>query len=205
MYFYLYKTVNRLNGHFYIGVHKTNNLDDGYMGSGVVIKNAINKHGKDNFYTQILELFGDAESMYQREAEIVTEEFLARDDVYNLRRGGRGGFDHISFTPEIISRRNEAIKIAKIKQAQEMRDMGIPSNMTDEIQAKALSVIAENRDAVARKRKITYAEKCHQQGSKNSQFGTCWIYHELVGNKKCKLILLPEYLEQGWVKGRFKT
>jgi hypothetical protein len=38
--------------------------------------------------------------------------------------------------------------------------------------------------------------------SKNTQFGTCWIWHELIGAKKCKKELLPFYIDQGWYKGR---
>jgi hypothetical protein len=34
--------------------------------------------------------------MFAAEACLVTEEFLARDDVYNLRLGGFGGFDYIN-------------------------------------------------------------------------------------------------------------
>ena len=30
----------------YIGVHCTDNLEDGYFGSGVYLKNAVNKYGR---------------------------------------------------------------------------------------------------------------------------------------------------------------
>ena len=85
-----------MNGKIYVGVHVTCNLQDGYMGSGKVIKNAIAKHGIDNFKKDILEFFDNEEDMYAREKEVVTEEFLSRKDVYNLRRGGNGGFDFIN-------------------------------------------------------------------------------------------------------------
>ena len=35
--------------------------------------------------------------MNSKEAELVNEEFLKRDDVYNIKLGGEGGFDFINF------------------------------------------------------------------------------------------------------------
>ena len=95
MYYYLYRITNKVNNKIYVGVHMTKSLDDGYMGSGKVIRAAITKHGLENFHKEILETFDDAASMYEREKQVVNEEFLCRDDVYNLRRGGTGGFDYI--------------------------------------------------------------------------------------------------------------
>ena len=48
----------------------------------------------------------------------------------------------------------------------------------------------------------TFAKIKHHHGSKNSQFGTCWIRHDLHGDKKIQKDLLSQYVEQGWVKGR---
>jgi group I intron endonuclease len=96
MHYYLYEVKNRVNGKIYVGVHKTDNLEDGYMGSGKIILKAIEKHGLENFEKIILEFFDDADSMFRRESEVVDDVFLTRDDVYNLRRGGMGGFDWIN-------------------------------------------------------------------------------------------------------------
>ena len=96
MFYYLYQITNLVNNKIYVGVHKTLEMADGYMGSGKVITRAIEKHGINNFRKVILETFDSDKEMYAREKEVVTEEFLSREDVYNLRRGGTGGFDYIN-------------------------------------------------------------------------------------------------------------
>ena len=115
MHYYLYKVTNLVNNRFYVGVHKTKEMDDGYMGSGKVIQQAIEKYGIKNFQKEILEVFDNSKAMYDREKEIVTEEFLKTEDVYNLRLGGNGGWDYITknglnTTPEILKKRGESIK-----------------------------------------------------------------------------------------------
>jgi len=92
----MYEIKNLINNKIYVGVHKTLNLNDGYMGSGKVILRAIKKHGIENFTKTILETFDNAETMFSKEREIVSDDFLVRPDVYNLRRGGSGGFDFIN-------------------------------------------------------------------------------------------------------------
>lgn len=51
------------------------------------------------------------------------------------------------------------------------------------------------------KMKITHALNKHQQGSKNSQYNTCWIMKDSE-NKKIKKDELEYWLVQGWIKGR---
>lgn len=88
--YYLYQITNLINNKIYIGVHSTRNINDGYMGSGKMLKSAFEKYGILNFRKDILEYFDDLESMYLREEQVVDETFLERDDVYNLKIGGAG-------------------------------------------------------------------------------------------------------------------
>lgn len=96
LYFTVYQTTNLINGKIYIGMHKTRNLDDDYLGSGKVLNQAIKKYGRKNFKREILFLFHTEEEMRQKEAEIVTLAFIARKDTYNLTCGGKGGFYYIN-------------------------------------------------------------------------------------------------------------
>lgn len=92
MYYYLYKTTNLLNGKFYIGMHKhATNFDSKYYGSGVGLKEAIKKHGKENFTVEVLEYCDSLEQMWARERELVTEDLVKSNRCYNRHPGGRGG------------------------------------------------------------------------------------------------------------------
>jgi group I intron endonuclease len=52
---YIYETTNLINGKKYIGKHKSCNFDKNYYGSGIGLKRALNKYGKENFKIVILE------------------------------------------------------------------------------------------------------------------------------------------------------
>ena len=87
---YIYKITNSVNGKIYIGAH-TGSEDDDYLGSGKLIQRALKKYGREVFSKEVLEYFSTAEEMFRRESEIITEEFLLRQDIYNVAPGGSGG------------------------------------------------------------------------------------------------------------------
>lgn len=87
---YVYKTVNLINGKIYIGKHIGDPADD-YLGSGVEITRAIEKHGVENFRKEVLRVFDTEREALDYEKTIVTQEFVARTDTYNRMTGGWGG------------------------------------------------------------------------------------------------------------------
>lgn len=92
MFFIIYKTTNLKTGSFYIGKHRTDDLNDGYLGSGILLKRAIGKYGVDAFEREILFVCSDEEAMNLMEQQLVTEELLNNPKCYNLAIGGQGGF-----------------------------------------------------------------------------------------------------------------
>lgn len=91
MHYTVYKIVNEINGKIYIGKHQTEDLYDDYMGSGKLISASIRKYGIDNFKKEILFVFETEIEMEEKEIEIVNEEFVMREDTYNIALGGQGG------------------------------------------------------------------------------------------------------------------
>ena len=109
MYRIIYKVTNLINGKFYIGQHKTDDLNDGYMGSGKILKRAIVKYGVENFKKEILHFCDSKEDMDKKERELV----VLTEESYNLRYGGDGGFDYINkFRPYDEKERRRKLSIA---------------------------------------------------------------------------------------------
>ena len=84
----LYKITNLVNGKMYIGQHMTDDLDDGYMGSGNIIKSAIKKYGKSNFRKEWIMFCESKWELDYMERVLVDETWISRPDTYNLVIGG---------------------------------------------------------------------------------------------------------------------
>ena len=85
-----YQTICALNGHYYLGVHSTEDLDDGYLGSGLELKRAIKAHGKGAFSRHDVAFFDTRDEAYEWESRVVTPEVVADPRSYNRRLGGAG-------------------------------------------------------------------------------------------------------------------
>jgi hypothetical protein len=91
-YHIIYKTTCLVNNKYYIGMHSTDNLEDGYMGSGKAIKFSIKRYGKEKHRVEILEIVENRELLAEREKAIVTLSKVKNGKCMNLKVGGIGGF-----------------------------------------------------------------------------------------------------------------
>ena len=112
---YVYETTNLVNGKIYVGVHKSSDIEnDSYLGSGVAINRAIDKYSIENFERKILFEFETSEEAYDKEKEIVTEEFVKREDTYNLSLGGMGGW-YFHLTETTVEKKARYDKASKTR------------------------------------------------------------------------------------------
>jgi hypothetical protein len=205
MFYTVYKTTNLINGKIYVGLHITNNLEDDYLGSGSQLKSAIKKYGKENFKRDYIKICNSPEEMYELEADIVNEDFVKRSDTYNMKTGGTGSWYHVNSNPAEKSRTSS---IGGVKtSSRDTNPFKDPEwqkqyewTRSPEI-LKANSIKANSPDAIAKK-KATWKETGRGQGSKNSQYGTCWVTHSELGNKKISKDDLDKFLTLGYTKGR---
>lgn len=204
MKYLVYQITNLVNGKIYIGFHQTQNINDNYMGSGKLLKVAFKKYGIENFKKTILFVFDNLEDMKDCEAKLVNEEFVQRQDTYNLKVGGEGGFDFINSNPDIqgiaarTRTKEEQIRIGKLggKAASEKN-----SKRFKELHKQGLfnyCTFKGKTHSEETKQKMSNSHKGKHKGNKNSQFGTMWINNGLENRKIKKDDIIPE----GFTKGR---
>lgn len=212
-YNFIYKTTNNISGKFYIGMHSTDNLDDGYLGSGTRLRYSVRKYGKENHTREILEFCDSKEELQKRETEIVNEQLLKNKDCMNLTLGGGGGFWHVDPSENNRKRWNSEERIKLLENARNNLVLGrkkFKELMENEEYRKSFLEIAL-RNGLGNKSKLGQKDSIKtkklkskgQKGNKNSQFGKVWIYsHTEKRNMKVAKEQLTNYLEKGWIKGR---
>lgn len=282
-YHYFYKITNNINNHYYYGIHSTDDLDDGYMGSGTRLKYAYEKYGIENFTKEILKFFDTREELAKYESDIVTEVLVKDTNCYNISLGGEnwrtigtatmrdnngnyfripvddprismgefvgiskgkslfkdcngnvfqlylddprvtsgevepymknigmykdkaGKIHHLSVNdPRVISGEVESMNKGKITVKDKnykiyQVSVNDPRYLSGEL--KCIWCGRKHKPETIEKSKKTYKEIGHQQGEKNSQYGTCWIMKD-GESKKIKKDELELFESMGWKKGR---
>lgn len=204
MFYTIYKITNKINSKYYIGKHRTKDLDDGYMGSGKLLKRAIEKYGIENFTKEIIFVFDNEYEMNNKEKELV----VISEKTYNLCEGGRGGFSYINsvyWTKEKRALRNKRIspfgKNIKIHQMGGKARARIHPNLSREIaienHKKKILGFYGRQHSLASREKMKGKRK-NSTGERNSQYGTMWI----TNGSQNKKIKSDAKIPEKWYKGR---
>lgn len=86
--YYFYKTTNIINGKYYYGSGSKKD----YIGSGLLLREAVSKYGIENFKTDYLKYFKTREEAYKFEERFLHFYDLKNDtNSYNLTNNGNGG------------------------------------------------------------------------------------------------------------------
>ena len=208
MHYLIYKITDKINNKIYIGQHQTENIDDKYMGSGILIKKAIKKYGKENFEKEILFECSSLEEMNQKEKEIVNEDFIKRNDTYNLVEGGKGGSSagYLGY----LSLKNHLDNDEMFKKEWLIKVKNNAYKVLPKLQEGARQYVENNGGAflgkkhtIETKQKISLKNKNNHLGERNTQYGKIWINNpNIEQNKIINKELLDIYLNNGWMKGR---
>ena len=89
----VYKVTCLLDNRYYIGVRKTDEEFDGYLGSGIHIRNMVKAYGKENFIRETLYEFNNSTDAFNKEKELL-KEHLDNPLCVNIASGGQGGCTH---------------------------------------------------------------------------------------------------------------
>jgi hypothetical protein len=195
-------------------MHSTNDLNDGYVGSGKILRYSIRKYGLENHRFEILEHLSDRKSLFLRESEMVNQDLLSDPLCMNLRYGGDGGWEHINT--------NTSLRIEKNKKAREITAKKLEKTYGSEYQSilgkkggKIRVTLHPNLSSEIAKRGhlegwLSFKGKKHTEESKekmrksknvgmdNSQYGSMWITNGTDNKKIKKNDLIPT----GWFNGR---
>ena len=93
-YGYIYETINKVNGKRYIG-QSVGKFKRDYHGSGIAIKNAINKYGRAKFSTKQIDSASTREKLNNTEIKHISEyrDGFGGDMLYNISTGGASGYN----------------------------------------------------------------------------------------------------------------
>lgn len=109
MFGYIYKTTNLINQKTYIG-KKKGSFDKNYFGSGIILKQAIEKYGAENFSVELVCECNSLDDLNNSEITMI-EEFKPS---YNIAKGGDGGdtlyYHNATIKNQIVEKRANTLK-----------------------------------------------------------------------------------------------
>lgn len=109
-----------LAGKYYIGQHRTNDINDGYVGSGTILRNYYKVYGAkegETFTKDILQYCSSIAELNKVEKALIADKYETDSDCINLIAGGRGK----GFSEETRRKISEANKGREITEEERQR------------------------------------------------------------------------------------
>ena len=207
-YHYIYRTTCKVTGKFYVGMHSTDNLDDGYLGSGKILGYSRQKYGDEAHIREIIEFLPSREALKAREKEIVNEELLSDPLNVNLKYGGEGGWDHKPGVKIHLQQfdRNKRSANAALTRAKRSENPEYAQALLAKLSAshKGQQAWLGKKHTDQTKSKMSASMKGRYDKENNPQFGKSWVTNG-INAVIVKREELPEYLSTGYVLGRRVT
>lgn len=198
-YYFIYLTKNLINNKCYVGWHATNNLNDGYAGSGRLLKKSIEKYGKNNHITGIIE-FGNKKNILEKEIYWIKKKNTTVPFGYNLSEGGDGGNTYVLLSEEEkkkfrekSSLNNKGKKISEeTKEKIRKHHLGHSWNKGTIKSAetrKKMSEAWKHRDPVSEetKQKISKSQMGHKRHTNESKQKICEANSKRVWKEESKI------------------
>jgi hypothetical protein len=107
---FVYRTTCIETGKWYIGLHSTDKMDDGYLGSGMRLTRSVKKYGETAHQREILFMGATRKEASNKEAELLSEEVRKDPMCMNLGPGGLGATDRPATSEETSAKLSKASK-----------------------------------------------------------------------------------------------
>lgn len=176
MYGYVYKTTDLFNNKIYVGQHKATEFDENYYGSGIIIKELLNKYGTQRFNCEILEWCKSQEELNHKEIFWINKLNCLNESVgYNIATGGAFG------------------------------DSGYHLGMLGKSQSEKQKCAARNYQ-LNNPKTTQMKEKMHKAmlGNTNAKHGKGmkYIHKGYDVQRRVREELVPQYISEGWELGK---
>jgi hypothetical protein len=203
-YHYIYKTTCRITGKFYVGMHSSDSLDDGYLGSGKILGYSRKKYGDENHVREILEHCSSRDELKQREKEIVCEALVADPLNINLKYGGEGGgrIWNEAHAQKLHRAGWEAMQRNVDASARSKRTGETISRRVKSGELKVIGGFTNKKHSTQTKIQMSASKRQLFIGEGNPNFGkrNACIVKDGV-RKRISLDLLQSFLDDGWSRG----
>lgn len=179
---FVYLWICLIDGKKYIGLHE-GSIEDGYIGSGLYFKRAVERHGIENFKRIILYYeYESVQNLYQKEFDIINlHNAVFSEEYYNLT----------NYSPKCaVKGKRKRIVTEETKEKIRKARKGSKASQ-------------ETKDKMSKMRKgkpsPTKGMKGLTSGSVNGQYGKHWYNNGIEDGT-----FLPQDVPVGWVRGRIR-